>query len=223
MTRCYAYSRVSGTSQLDGDGFERQRAAIETYAAANDLKILRWFEERAISGKTEWEDRPAWVEMITAMNGVHAVVIERLDRLARDLGVQEHIIRDLKARNIALISTAEPDLGSSDPTRVLFRQIMGSISQFDRAMIEAKLRAARNRMKKKTGRCEGRYPYAHDPERPQEAEVLALMLRWRAEQYNYTEIAQKLNAAHISTRDSGGKWFQATVSRIIRREQARES
>jgi hypothetical protein len=56
-----------------------------------------------------------------------AILIERLDRLARELFIQEYILRDLKQRGVPLISAAEPDL-DSDPGRVLFRQMMGAIA-----------------------------------------------------------------------------------------------
>ena len=41
MTKAYAYLRVSGKGQIDGDGFTRQRTAIKSYAATNDLKVVR--------------------------------------------------------------------------------------------------------------------------------------------------------------------------------------
>lgn len=43
-------------------------------------------------------------------NGVRTIVIERLDRPARDLMVQETIIADLQKNGFDLISVAEPDL-----------------------------------------------------------------------------------------------------------------
>jgi DNA invertase Pin-like site-specific DNA recombinase len=222
--RAVAYMRCSGQSQIAGDTWERQRAAIEKYAIENNLKIIQWFQDEGVSGKTEWENRPAWVDMIASLSPqMRTIVIERLDRLARDLGIQEFILRTLAQKKIILLSTAEPDLDSADPTRVMFRQIVGAVSQFERAMIEAKLRAARQRVKKKTGRCEGRYHYGHDPRRPQEKVVLDQMVAWSSVGYNYSEIRDKLNAAHISTRDGAAKWFSATVSRIIRRENALRS
>jgi DNA invertase Pin-like site-specific DNA recombinase len=218
MTRAFGYLRVSGKGQLDGDGYPRQLAAIEKYAAAHDLNVVRFFEEQGVSGTTGWEDRPAWVELVAALTPqTKTIVIERLDRLARELGLQEYILRDLGARGIVLFSTAEPDLGSSDPTRVLFRQIIGAVSQYDRAMIEAKLRAARERMRRRGEKCEGRYPWGSHPDKPSEVEVLELMLRWHAEGYTFNEISIKLNEGKVSTRDSG-KWYGATVSRIIKRE-----
>src|ERR1051325_9513994 len=142
----FGYVRVSGRGQLDGDGFPRQREAIERYAAVNGLRIVRWFEEKAVCGATEWENRPAWSEMVQTLNGVRTIVIEKLDRLARELFIQEYILRDLKQRGVTLVSAAEPDL-DSDPGRVLFRQMMGAIAQYDRTMVVAKLRAARTRMR----------------------------------------------------------------------------
>src|SRR5579863_9466815 len=119
MKRAFAYLRVSGRGQVDGDGFPRQDSEIARFAEHNDIEIVCSFPERALPGKTDWEDRPAWVQMISSLNGVKTIIIERLERLARDLGVQEWIMKDLKKRGIELISTCEPDLGSDDPTRIL--------------------------------------------------------------------------------------------------------
>jgi DNA invertase Pin-like site-specific DNA recombinase len=56
-----------------------------------------------------------------AANGTKLVLIEKLDRLARDLMVQETIIGDLKKRGFELVSVTEPDLLQNDPTRILMR------------------------------------------------------------------------------------------------------
>lgn len=212
--KVFGYCRVSGKGQIEGDGFPRQRAAIEAHAATNGMEVVQYFEERGVSGKTEWEDRPAWLDMIASLNGVRTIVIERLDRLARDLGVQEHILRDLKKRGITLVSTAEPDLGDSDATRVLFRQIMAAIAQYDRAMVEAKLRSARGRIRAKEGRCEGRKPFGY---REGEMPALELMTRLRSDGEGYRDISDRLNALGYQTRDQK-RWHSATVARILKRE-----
>jgi DNA invertase Pin-like site-specific DNA recombinase len=51
--------------------------------------------EEGVSGTKESVGRPAWSELITALhaNGVQVIIIEKLDRLARDLMVQETIYR----------------------------------------------------------------------------------------------------------------------------------
>src|SRR5215472_6628476 len=76
---------------VEGDGFPRQLKAIREYAAAHDIKIVTVYREESVSGTKESADRPAWSELMTALhaNGVRVVLAERLDRLARDLMVQE--------------------------------------------------------------------------------------------------------------------------------------
>ena len=99
MNSAYAYLRVSGKSQVNGDGFPRQLKAIRDYAAAHDIKIAHVFREEGVSGTVESLDRPAWSELMAMLhsNGVRTILIEKLDRLARDLMVQEAAIADLGA------------------------------------------------------------------------------------------------------------------------------
>lgn len=207
----FGYLRVSGKSQVEGDGFPRQCDAITKYAAAHDIKIVRLFEEKGVSGTLA--DRPALQAMLVALlsNGVKTILIEKLDRLARDLMVQEAIIKDLKKQGFTLISVAEPDLCIDDPGRKLMRQIMGAIAEYDKTMIVAKLMAARNRKKALTGRCEGHKPFGHYEGEPVIIERIQALY---ASNSNYERTSAALNNEGIKTR-SGGKWFPATVRRIL--------
>ena len=158
MTKAFAYLRVSGKGQVKGDGFPRQLQAIKKYSAEHDIKIVQVYREEGVSGAKESMDRPAWAEMMTALhsNGVKTIVIEKLDRLARDLMVQEATIADLEKGGFILISVAEPDLMANDPTRILMRPLMGAVAQYDKSQIVLKLRGARIRKRAAEGRCEGR-------------------------------------------------------------------
>ena len=42
------------------------------------------------------------------------------------------------------------------PTAVLIRQVLGAVSQFEKAALVAKLKAARERKKREIGKCGGR-------------------------------------------------------------------
>jgi site-specific DNA recombinase len=83
---------------VEGDGFTRQLEAIKKYAAQSDIKIVKVYREEGVSGTTDWGNRSAFSEMMVALlaNGMRTVLIEKLDRLARDLMVQESIIADFK-------------------------------------------------------------------------------------------------------------------------------
>jgi DNA invertase Pin-like site-specific DNA recombinase len=152
----------------------------------------------------------AMLEALVA-NGTRLVLIEKLDRLARDLMVQETIIGDLRKRSFDLVSVTEPDLLQNDPTRILMRQIFGAIAQYEKAMIVAKLRGARLRMKAKTGRCEGRKPFGY-----YEGEETALerMKVLRETGVGFDRIADILNAEGLKPR-TGARWWGKTVNNIL--------
>lgn len=214
LQKAFAYLRVSGKGQIEGDGFTRQRTAVKAYAAANDIKIAREFREEGVSGTIETMDRPAWAEMMAALhsNGVRTIIVEKLDRVARDLMVQEAAIADLRKYGFMLVSVAEPDLMANDPTRVLMRQLMGAVAQYDKSQIVAKLRGARMRKRAKEGRCEGRKPYGfYDGENA----VIDRMKALRAERMGFDRIAAQMNAEGLETR-SRGKWHGVMVNRILK-------
>lgn len=213
MLKAFAYLRVSGKGQVDGDGFTRQLAAIKKYATANGIGIVRVFREEGVSGATESMSRPAFAEMMATLhsNGVRTVLIERLDRLAREILVQEATIADMRKHGFTLISVAEPDLMENDPSRKAFRQMMGVFAEFEKDTIVAKLRGARMRKRAKEGRCEGRKPYGY-----YEGETTALerLKSLRAEGLGFDRIAARMNEEHIPTR-TGKPWHGVVVNRIL--------
>jgi DNA invertase Pin-like site-specific DNA recombinase len=214
MKNAFVYLRVSGKGQLDGDGFTRQLAAIRKYATAHDIRIVKIFREEGVSGKHDLENRPALQDLMAALhaNGTRLVLIEKLDRLARFLTVQESILQDFKHKGFELVSVTEPDLCSDDPTRTLMRQVLGAFFEYERSMIVSKLRGARQRMRAKEGRCEGRKPYGyHAGEQP----ILARMQAMRGSGMPVDAIAATLNAEGVTSR-SGGLWYGATVNKILK-------
>jgi DNA invertase Pin-like site-specific DNA recombinase len=211
----FAYLRVSGKGQVDGDGFPRQLAAVNHYAAAHGIKIVGIYRELGVSGTKGAEDRPAFIEMTKALlaNGTRMVIVENLSRLARDLMMQETIIGVLRKGGFELVSVAEPDLCSDDPSRVMVRQLFGSVAQYEKSTLVLKLRGARMRAKAKAGRCEGRKPYG---ERPGESAVTKRARALRAAGMSWDMVARQLNADGVTTR-YGGQWFGSTISKIVRR------
>ena len=219
MTAAYAYLRVSHPNQAaeDRDGYPRQLAAVEEYAAAHGFEIVEVFREH-ITGTTELSDRPALSELFAALseNGVKTIIIEKLDRLARDVVVQELLIRDIMRHDYVLLSTLEPDICSNDPTRKFIRQIFGAVAGYEKEMIVLKLRGARQRMKAKTGRCEGGKPFG---ELPGEAGTLALIFQFHSEGLNSDKISERLNEYKRDTR-SGQPWRGSTIRKILSRENS---
>jgi len=220
MNKAFAYLRVSGKGQIEGDGFTRQLGAIKQYATANDIKLSQVFKEEGVTGTRETMDRPAWSEMIAALhsNGVKTIIVEKLDRLARDLMVQEAAVADLRKHGFTLVSVQEPDLMATDGTRVLVRQMMGAVAQYEKTQIVSKLRGARMRKRAKEGRCEGRKPYGFYEG---EMGVIDRMKALRGDGLGFDRIAAQMNAEGIETR-TRGRWHGVMVNRILGAQNAQE-
>lgn len=213
MQKAFAYLRVSGKSQVDGDGFARQMAAIKTYAATHDIKIVRVFREEGVSGTLA--NRPALIDLIQALhsNGTRLVLIEKLDRLARDLMIQETIIGDFRKSGFEIISVMEPDLLQDDPSRKLMRQIFGAIAEYDKTMIVIKLRAAKQRIRATGVKCEGAKLYG---ELPGELATVERLRALRSTGMGFDRIAATLNTEGIKPR-RGARWHGLTINKILSR------
>src|SRR5262249_57748364 len=95
--------------------------------------------------------------------GVGTRMVEKGNRLGRDLMVQETGHRMLKALGIEIIAADSPGAFVEDtPTATLVRQVLGAVAQFDKAMTVAKLRLARDRVRKRDGKCGGRKARAEE-------------------------------------------------------------
>lgn len=222
-----AYLRVSSAGQADKDGFPRQRAVIAAFAAKRGMRVLDEFCED-VSGATRLDERPALSALFTKVlcNGVRTVLVERADRLGRDLIASELILEEFRKLGVTVIEAeAGNDLtlaDDSNPTATLIRQVLAAVSQFDRSSIVAKLRAARERKRRETGRCEGVKPFG---ELPGEAEALARILQLARKprgrpKRTLAEIAAILNSEDVPSR-GGGAWARSTVQGILRRHRPR--
>jgi len=211
MKKAFGYIRVSGKGQVDGDGPVRQRKTITDFAKSEGFHIDKWFEDAGVSGTIY--NRPALAEMMMSLEedpGITTVVIERLDRLARDLIVQETIIADFDKHGVTVVSATDGEI-SDDPTRKLVRQIMGAIAEYDKNMTVIKLRVARERARKKNGKCEGRKSIKESC-----PEAINLIMSLRKKGMTFKKIATELNNRGFKT-VSGSDFSVANVKMIWKR------
>lgn len=159
MITAVAYLRTSSATNIaDNDSGARQRSAIAAYAAAHGIEIVHEFWDMAVSGADRIDERKGFNEMLAYMagNGARMIIVENASRFARDLIVQETGYMMLKSQGMMLIASDDPDAFTNDtPTAVLIRQILGAVSQFEKANLVAKMKSARDRQRAATGRCEG--------------------------------------------------------------------
>ena len=223
-TKAVSYLRVSGRGQVDGDGFPRQREAIAHFASRNGFAVVDEFRDEGVSGTRELENRPALAALIDriASNGVRVVLVERADRLARDLMIGEVILRELAKRGARVLTADGQDLtaGGDDPTRKLIRQVLGAVSEFEKSVLVLKLRAARQRKRSKGERVEGVKPFGHFPGERAVVERMQDLRRKpkKGPRASFADIAATLTKEGHTTR-SGRPWAAQTVGAILRRER----
>ena len=225
-TKALSYLRVSGKSQIGGDGFPRQRTTIAAFAEVNGLDVVEEFRDEGVSGTLGLAERPGLTALLEAATaaGIHTVLVEKADRLARDLVESELLLRTFREHEIRVIEAdGGNDLTSDNdtsPTAVLIRQVLGAISQWERSGLVAKLRAARDRVRSQRGRCEGPPAYGA---RGDEAAGLKRLLEVATDadgrRRSLAEIAAMLNAEQVRTR-TGRPWARSTVQTLLARHRA---
>jgi DNA invertase Pin-like site-specific DNA recombinase len=212
--KAVAYMRTSSATNVgaDKDSEKRQRAAIAGYAKAHGLTIADddWFYDPAVSGVDPIETRPGFAKLLDRIegNGVRVVLIEDMTRFARDLIAQELGILVLIQRGVRVLTAAGDDLtDTSDPSRVMMRQIAGAFAQYEKARLVARLKRARERKREETGKCGGRK--SHAELRPDIVALVRELRRKRPKegQRSLREISAELAArGHLNER---GKPFSA--------------
>jgi DNA invertase Pin-like site-specific DNA recombinase len=221
-TPAFAYLRVSGKGQVQGDGFDRQRDAVHRFAKLNSYEIIEEFRDEGVSGSRELASRPGLARLLDRIesNGVKTILVERADRLARDLMVNEVIVHQFTRLGARVMTSDGADLAAdeNEPTKTLIRQVLAAVSQFEKSVIVLKLRAARERVKRRSGRCEGRKPFGFYPG---EAPILDRIQRLRRKQrlqprMSFAAIARILNTDRVPSR-TGRPWAPGSVHAIIRR------
>lgn len=158
-----AYLRTSSATNigLGKDTDQRQRLAIQAYARQANIDLVGEYYDAAVSGADPIDQRDGFTRMLQwiAANNARTVIVETANRFARDLIIQETGYRLLQERGIELIAADSPTAFLDDgPTSRLIRQILGAVSEFDKAMTVAKLKGARERKRKAKGWCEGGLP-----------------------------------------------------------------
>lgn len=221
--RAISYVRVSGNGQVRGDGFPRQRKAIADYARRYRVEVIEEFRD-VHTGAKEMEGREGLAALLDRLesNGVDLVLVENASRLARSLMISEVILGQLRDRGVRVVAAdSGTDLldDDDDPTRTLIRQVLGAVAQFEKSVLVSKLRAARDRKRRRGERVEGRKPFGFHAAEQRTLERIRTLYRKRRNRprRSFGEIASALNVGGLATR-SGRPWTRQTVREIVRRQ-----
>src|SRR3989344_2559318 len=219
------YCRVSTDNQKEEGTIEIQERALQEYAKANGYDLVTIFRDNGVSGGLE--DRPGLAELFSYLetdNQIAGVLIYKLDRLARDLYIQEHLIKKLEMLRRSILSVKEPNLDSNDPMRKAFRQFMGIVAELEKAFITMRLSGGRLNKARKGGYAGGRVPFGYSSEdkslKIDDVAIKGGREIFHLQRYNrmgLRGIARHLNDNNVPTA-RGGKWYAGTVRYILKNE-----
>jgi DNA invertase Pin-like site-specific DNA recombinase len=221
--RVVGYIRVSTEAQAErGLGLQVQERAVRSHCQQHGWKLATLHRDEGVSGSLA--DRPGLAAAIVALEdgGADGLVVYRLDRLARSLVVQETVIERLGRRGIRVFSVTEADIDGDDATRVLIRQVLGAIGQYERALITARLQAGRAAKAARGGYAYGAVPFGWRVEGgrlvPHRAEQqgVAMAAGLRAQGRSLREIARELDGAGYKPRRAA-KWSAEGVRMVLAR------
>ena len=214
------YYRTSSATNVgaDRDSLIRQEQAVQDYSLANGLEVVESFYDAAVSGADPVDERPAFTSMISYIqqNNVDTILVENASRFARDLVVQITGHEHLKDQAEALIPVDAPrHFTEETPTAVMVRNILGAVAQHEKAQLVAKLKAARDRKRERTGKCEGRKSYQElDPLMVHQAKRLYRRSPKTGKRRSLRQVSKELEQMGFVT--ASGKAFGAEqVKRLV--------
>jgi site-specific DNA recombinase len=229
--RVALYARVSTEEQRDGQTIDSQIAELERFAADRTLEITRIYKDDGWSGGVMARPELDHLRDDAQKGLFQAVLINDVDRLARDVTHLGVVKRDLERNGIRVIFRKLP--AESSPTHNLMVNILGSFAEFERELIVDRTRRGRRHKveaRKKYLGGNTAYGYRYTPMNraagkegfleiiPSEASVVRQMFEWvDSEGLSARRVLNRLNDKKIPAR-KGARWAKSSVLRILRNE-----
>ncbi len=137
IQRVALYARVS---TLNGQDPEMQLRELREYAGRRGWTVTEEYIDQGVSGSRE--SRPALNQLMVDAHQrrFDAVLVWKLDRFGRSLKHLVNSIADLEALGVAFVSLRD-NLDLSTPSGRLMFQIIGAMAEFERALIQERVRA----------------------------------------------------------------------------------
>jgi DNA invertase Pin-like site-specific DNA recombinase len=231
--RLAAYTRVSTDLQAErGLGLEVQRGEIQKWAQREGHRVALWTSDEGVSGSNGLDQREGLLDALAAVKEgrVGGLVVARLDRLARDLVLQETLLSEVWRLGGRVYSTSatedaylDPDGAEDDPSRQLVRQILGAVAAYERQMIRLRMRTGKARKAAAGGYVGGGIPLGWQAEGgelvedPAEQAVRKRVLALRAEGLSLRQIGAVLEAEGHLTKRGGERWAPEQVRAVLPR------
>lgn len=224
--RLVGYARVSTDAQAErGLGLEVQEQGLRSWACRRGNRLIAIHRDEGVSGSEGLDGRRGLAAALRDVRKADGLVVYRLDRLARDLIVQEQLLDEVRRSGRETFSVADGENGylrddPEDPSRRLIRQVLGAVAEYERAMTRLRLKEGRARKAAEGGFAYGAPPFGYKSvegslaPRDDETETVCRMTQLRQQGASLREIVEVLDSESRPPRH-GGTWHPETVRRVL--------
>jgi DNA invertase Pin-like site-specific DNA recombinase len=219
-----AYYRVSTDRQgQSGLGLDAQRQRIQQLAAARGAQLVAEFTEVESGRKNQ---RPVLAQALAeARRQGAAVVVAKLDRLARDAEFVLRLSREAEANGLAGFLFCDlPEVDATTSAGRLILSVMASVAEFESRRISERTREAMQQARGRGVRFGAARPQAAaaNAARRQQATEAAerlrgLLMPMAASGASLRAMAAALEAAGVTTAGGASRWQPTQVSRALQR------
>lgn len=219
-----AYLRVSVANH--SDSLDAQAEAIRAWAESEGHEIVGTHSDDGISGTRGADEREGLALAIASIvyNGAEGLAVHRLDRLARELHLQEAILAKVWDAGGCIFEVIGGEVLADDPTdpmRTFARQVCGAARQLERGTIVARMQGGRRRARAAGRHVGGSRPYGYEIEPDtrnlipiaEEQAVIRRVVELRQSDETFRAIAETLE------HEGAGKWSAMKVRRVWERNR----
>ena len=161
--KCYIYTRVSTSMQVDGYSLDAQREKLRKYAEYEDMTIAAEYSDEGFSGKNI-QGRREFQRMLNDIqegkDGVSFVLVFKLSRFGRNAADVLNSLQLMQDYGVNLICV-EDGIDSSKDSGKLMISVLSAVAEIERENIRTQTMAGREQ-KAREGRWNGGFaPYGY--------------------------------------------------------------
>ncbi len=157
--RCVVYARLSVTKE-ESVSIARQLESCRRYAEARGWEVVGEYVDDGVSATSSRpENRSGWSSLI-ATTGYDAVIIWKVDRLARRVLDFLHADETLQARGAGLVAVEDP-IDMTSPQGRAFAVMLAVFGEMEAEATRARVKAARAQLLREGRWAGGGVPYGY--------------------------------------------------------------
>ena len=230
--RVVLYARVSSEEQREGQTIDSQVAELEHFAGTKGWNITGIYKDDGWSGSMLVRPELDRLRDNASKRLFDSVLINDVDRLARDVSHLGIIKRDLERHSVDVVFRKLP--AEKSPTYNLMVNILGSFAEFEREMIIDRTRRGRRHkveVRKQYLGSNAPYGFHYVPKdkssgkegylklAAEEVAVIRQMFEWvDKEGLSARRVVDRLNKMKVPPHKGGTSWAKSSVLRILRCE-----